>query len=164
MKPPERPRGRRFPRMLAECVDPLTKPVFRKHGIHEMQIVRDWAVIVGPTLAEHASPQQITYPKGKNNEGVLTVHASGGFATELQHMEPMVLEKLATYFGYRAVGRIKITQVSPRRQDEEPDFKPRFFRPGTLAQVPPALSARVQDAELCEALARLGQALQSPKS
>ena len=37
--------------------------------------------------------------------------ATGALALELSHKEPIIIEKINTYFGYGAVSRIKIMQT-----------------------------------------------------
>src|SRR5579884_1380863 len=105
---------RLFPRLLSECVEPLVAPAMREHGFAETRIIRCWENIVGPELGRHAAPHRLIHPSGQQGGGaVLVVHASGGFATEIQHMEPVILERLAVYFGYRAVAHLRIEQVAP---------------------------------------------------
>ena len=36
--------------------------------------------------------------------------ASGGLAMELQHFEPVLVERINAYFGYPAVARVKLIQ------------------------------------------------------
>ncbi len=156
MKPREkvrRPR-RAFPRTLAECVEPVTKPAFRKGGIAHMQIIRDWNSIVGAELAGHTQPVKVIYPKDKNTEGVLTLRTSGGFATEIQHLEPYILEKIAGFLGYRAIARLRIEQGPSFAKASE----------GKAPTKPKPVHVEVADPELKEALTRLAHALQSAES
>jgi len=152
--PPFRKR-RPFPRRVAECIEPLTKPVFQSHGFAEVRIIRDWALIVGPELARQATPHRLSFARGKNSDGTLTVLASSAAATLLQHMEPLILEKLATHFGYRAVTKLRIEHraaPAPEIAPAPPQPKP----PRAAATLP----APVADEELRDALTRLAQALQ----
>lgn len=110
--PVDAPRRRRlFPRTLAECVDPLTKPVFSRHGMIEARIIRDWQNIVGPELARHSMPKKLAFPRGRTEEGMLTILVQSGFALPLQYQTPLILERLAVYFGYRAIARIMVQQT-----------------------------------------------------
>lgn len=114
-----------FPRTLRECVAPLTAPVFRKHGI-EAKLVNDWASIVGTEIAAHTSPGTLRFPKGQKVGGTLTVLVESAYALPLQYQTPLVIEKLAVYFGHRAVERIALSQT---RIAEEP--------PPALPEPPP---------------------------
>lgn len=145
MSTPIKPRRRKsFPRTLFECMEPVTKPVFRKHGITEMKLIRDWAQIVGPALSACSAPHQVKYPAGKQDEATLVIHVTGSMATLLQHMEPLLIDKLATYFGYRAIGRIQLKHLSP------PQAK-------TAPRLPPA-------PEMADRLAELARSLQSDEA
>ena len=101
-----------FPRTLAECIEPVAAPVLKERGLAQANIVRHWETIVGPELAAHATPHRLSHRT--DGGGTLIVHTTGAFALELQHMEPLILERIATYFGYRAVTRLKIEQVRSR--------------------------------------------------
>lgn len=158
----ERRKFRLFPRTLGECIEPVTRPAMQEHGITEMRIIRYWENIVGQELARHASPHRIihtTAPGGEN--GVLVVQASGGFATQIQHMEPVILERLATYFGYRAVTRLKIEQATRPAASLKPV---RSFSAKRVTDSALALPVEVEDPEIRAALIRLEQALQKQPS
>jgi hypothetical protein len=98
-----------FPKALGDCVEPLTRPVFKERGLASARLVTGWAQIVGASLAEHCLPEKLSFPIGTKTGGTLTIAVENGFATEIQHMQPFILEKLAAYFGYRAVARIAIS-------------------------------------------------------
>ena len=61
------------------------------------------------SLARHTIPEKLTFSRGQKTGGTLTIACENGFATELQHMQPIILERLAGYFGYQAVARIVIS-------------------------------------------------------
>jgi hypothetical protein len=103
-------RHARFPRTLAECVHPLTKQAFEKHGIMEARIIRDWAGIVGAEMAQMTLPQKLTFPRGRRAGGSLTVLAHPAIALALQHHTPVILERLSVYLGAKAVERVTIRQ------------------------------------------------------
>jgi hypothetical protein len=85
---------------------------------------------------------------------------SGALALELQHLEPQVLERINGYFGYRAVGRLKIYQGPvPGPPTPHPPPAP----PPTAeaeAEIGDLLSS-VEDDGLREALRGLGHSLRS---
>ena len=90
-------------------IDKLTRNVFRKKGFATAKIIMEWEQILGnPQLARHTTPFKITYPVGKTTDGVLYIKTSGSLALELQQYEPKIIEKIATYFGFKAISHIKI--------------------------------------------------------
>ncbi len=133
-------------RTAARLVPGLTKAAFARRGFHRAAVLTDWQAIVGEALAERCVPERLS------GDGVLTIRASGSVALALQHLEPQMLERIASYFGFRAVTRLRFRQAPlPER---EVVAKPRERPP-----VPPTLAASLTDIEddaLREALLRLG--------
>ncbi|WP_043745381.1 DUF721 domain-containing protein [Paramagnetospirillum magneticum] len=146
---------------IAVPSDRVTRPVFGRHGFVGGALVVDWPAIVGSAVASHTLPLGIRFPPKERVEGTLTVKVdSGAFALEMQHLEPLVLERINGYFGWKAVARLKL------RQGPLPEAS---VRPRTQAPAPPAAPAgaipageqlaRVEDPELRAALERLARRL-----
>lgn len=94
---------------LHSALDKVTRPIMKMVGFYEPRIITDWPEIVGDTLAKFSTPIKLRFPQGKTNGGVLHIvvyHA--GFATELSHLKPYIIEKISYYFGYKAVNDFKI--------------------------------------------------------
>jgi hypothetical protein len=111
------------PIKIGGLLNDVTKETFRKRGFAEAKLITDWEVVVGKELAKYSSPIKISFPKGKRESGTLHIRIFGSLATEMQHMEPMIIEKIATYFGYKAVSSIKlkhenIKSSKPERKDK----------------------------------------------
>lgn len=110
----EKPTFRRsslFPKQLGVHIEPLTRPVLKAQGLAGSRILTEWEHIVGHDLAAHCQPEKLSFPVGKKVGGTLTIAAENGFAPQLQHMQPVLLERLATYFGYKAITRITISHT-----------------------------------------------------
>jgi hypothetical protein len=143
------------PKTLSECIVPITKPVFKMHGLAGTRIITEWRSIVGGNLADHCIPQKLSFPAGKKTGGTLSISVENGYATELQHMQPVILERLATYFGYKAVTRITISHT----------YAPEAKTPAasiTFESLPPdciKLTETVEDKELQAALASIAKTL-----
>ncbi len=141
------------PRGLAAVLSKVTRPLFRARGFDTAGLLTDWPDIVGRPLADHTLPERL----GRN--GALAVRVDdGGWALELRHLEPVVLERIAGYFGYRAVTRLALVQ---RPLPARP--APRRRSPRALDAAEEAtLDARLSDAgdpDLRAALERLGRAV-----
>ncbi len=145
-------RKRMFPRTLAQCVDPVTKPVFTRHGLLEARIIRDWERIVGAEMSACTLPQKLAFPRGKTTEGCLTILAMSGHALTLQYRTPVIMENLAAYFGYKAISRIMIQQVHQLPVPARPEPHITYY--------PPAAAETDPQDPLQAALARLGRAMQ----
>ncbi len=98
-------------RNLSLALDEITKPVFQKKGFTENKIITDWHLIVGAEIARFSFPKKI-YFRGENRDGgVLHVEVwDSGIANDIMYMEPIIVEKIAKYFGYKSIDKIKILQ------------------------------------------------------
>ncbi|MCW8915025.1 MAG: DciA family protein [Magnetovibrio sp.] len=144
---------------VAQTVDRLTRGILGNHGFAHATIVTKWPQIVGDDMARHTLPEKIVFSRDGATGGTLHLKTdSGAFAMELQHNEPLVLERINTFFGYRAVVRIKLIQGPlPRNRETAQRAKPP--RPLSKAETEAIAGtvATVDDPELQEALARLGR-------
>lgn len=95
-------------RDLKNFVQTVTKPLMRKNGFVTPQIIFDWPLIVGDYLAESTTPIKINFPKNKNCDGVLFIEVIGAQAPIIQQLESEIIEKIAIYFGFKAVAKIKL--------------------------------------------------------
>ncbi|MGE5502796.1 MAG: DUF721 domain-containing protein [Actinomycetota bacterium] len=142
---------------IAMPAERVTRPAFGKHGFAGGALVVDWPAIVGSAVAAHTLPMRIKFPPKLRDHGVLVIKVdSGAFATELQHLEPLVVERINGYFGWQAVERLQLQQG--------PLPRPKRARPQPAASKPPSpsLQARldaVDDPELRAALERLASRL-----
>ena len=96
------------PLPLARLLPKLTRKALGKFGFSYIGLITDWATIVGPDIAKMSAPEKLTFPRNKRDSGVLRLKAEGGAALEIQHLEPQILDRINTYFGYRAVMRLNI--------------------------------------------------------
>jgi hypothetical protein len=144
---------------LAAEVASIAKPILGERGFAAGAVVSEWAAIVGPELARVTMPEKIVYPRGRSVEGALRLRiASGAAAVEVQHLEPVLVERINGYFGYRAVARLRLVQ-GPIAGGA------RASRPATRTLAPEEereLAARVApvaDARLRQSLHALGRAI-----
>lgn len=147
------------PRALAATVARITKPLFGRRGFAEGAVVGDWPSVIGTVLARHTSPERIVFGPGTRSEGTLHLRVdSGGHATEIQHFEPQIIERINGYFGYRAVARLKLIQGPlPPRKTVSP-AKPRPLSANQEKDLEKRL-ADIDDGELKSALEGLGRAV-----
>ncbi len=149
-------RGSAGPVAVAATLDRVTRPLFGRRGFAGGALIADWPAIVGTAMAAHTQPLKIDFPKGERSGGVLVVRVgSSAFAPQLQHLEPLVVERVNRHFGYGAVARIKIRQgpvvVRPKPSAPPP--------PGPLSPDGAASLDKVEDADLRAALEGLARRL-----
>lgn len=150
----------RGPRNIGAAVKKASKTAFRKRGFAEHRIVSDWPYIVGEMLARYSAPQKLFFPKQKRSHGTLVVHVyNSGLALELEFLKPVIIEKIATYFGYAAVQQIKIVQEI-RAVTPPPPPPPHLHPPTLTTQQQHSLDrlvADIDDSALQERLSSLGK-------
>jgi hypothetical protein len=109
-------------RSLAQLVPKLARAVMGKRGFAEAGLLSDWQAVVGADIAAKALPERLDFPRGERRDGTLHLSVTGAWALALQHLEPQLVERINSYFGYPAVARLKLHQVAtpPQRVLAEP--------------------------------------------
>lgn len=149
-------------RPLAELIDDCIAPALAAQGFAGRAIVALWPEIVGERLAARSRPLKIDWPRRRPAPGepaepaTMVVRVEGAFALEMQQLGPLVVERVNTHLGWRAVGKLVLKQG--------PVAAPVAARPmpkldGEEAARVEAQVACVADEGLREALARLGRAV-----
>jgi hypothetical protein len=141
---------------LSVEVPAIAKAALGSRGYAEAGLFTHWAEIAGAALAASSLPIKLSFPRGKRDDGTLTVRCGGSAALELQHLAPSVIERINGHFGYRAVARLKIEQgaVSGRNVATPPPPLTRLEQNDVSETVAP-----VADPEIRASLARLGTAI-----
>jgi hypothetical protein len=144
---------------LADLIDNCLAPALAAQGFAGRAIVSLWPEIVGERLAARSRPLKIDWPRrrpapGETSEpATLVVRVEGAFALEMQQLGPLVLERVNTHLGWRAVGKLVLKQGPveaplPKAPPPPPD-------PAIVRQVARQV-ANIADPELRAALERLG--------
>jgi len=107
--PAERARGGRA-RSVSEIVPDIGRAAFRRFGFVQSSVVSRWGEIVGARYADVSAPESIRFPNGKRADGILTLTVSGAHAPMMQHVTPVIIERVNRFFGYAAVARVVIRQ------------------------------------------------------
>lgn len=111
-KPEESERSCR-PRAAGELVGDVGGQSFRRFGFIQSAIVSRWGEIVGERYAKASCPESIKFPAGKKAGGALTLLVDGAHAPLIQHLAPMITERVNRFFGYAAINRIVFKQGRP---------------------------------------------------
>jgi hypothetical protein len=105
----DKPRGGRA-RRLSEMLPDIGGASFRRFGFVQSSVVTRWSEIVGERYATVSAPESIRFPQGKKSEGTLTLTVGGAHAPMIQHVLPVIIERVNRFFGYPAVVRVAIRQ------------------------------------------------------
>jgi hypothetical protein len=154
-KPEPKPR-RNYMVALAAEVPAIAKAALGSRGHAEAGLFTHWAEIAGAQLAAASLPIRLSFPRGKRDDGTLTVRCGGSAALELQHLAPSVLERINGHFGYRAVTRLRIEQgvVARRSIAAPPPPLTRLEQSVVSSAVAAVVYSGIRDA-----LSRLGSAI-----
>jgi len=151
------------PRALAAVLPKVAEAALRKRGFSAVEIITNWREIIGPELADETSPDRLTFPRGARSQGTLHVTAPGAVALEIQHLEPLIIERINTYFGYGAVCRIALTQGPARKRPGVKKKAPANPRPVNAirrAEID-ASTSDISSEQLRDALRELGKSVAS---
>ena len=83
------------------------KKNFDKSALELIRLGTHWTEIAGEDAAPNSRPLKLNYSR---NGGVLHIGASPSSALELQHMQPILLQRVATLLGHRKVNRVTLMQ------------------------------------------------------
>lgn len=145
-------------RPLAEIVSRVIAPVTAERGFATADLIAAWPEIVGPAHADCTRPERIAWPRRTGDEpaqGVLYLRVDGPRAIFVQHELPQIAERINAFFGYAAIGGVRIVQAPVAARRVAPAAR---AGPGPEAEA--ALAERlapVPDEALRAALARLGR-------
>ncbi len=149
-----------FPRPLAELVPKCLGDVFARQGFAAGELLTHWPDIVGADIADHAEPIRLQWPRTRDGDApepaTLVLRVEGPAAIEIQHLAPLILERVNRFLGWRAVAKIALRQAPLARARAKP------VRPKVTDGERDAVAATLGDfaeAPLRDALARLGAAI-----
>lgn len=150
------PSNARKPRAqpLAELIGRSLDPLVRKRGLARAELIAWWPDIVGDAYAGRTAPERIRWTRD-GTAATLVVRCDPSLALQFAHETDRVRERLNAYFGYPAVGAVRVVQqpVGPQ-QKAEPE-------PRSAAEIPAALEGRLErlDAPLKQSLAALARGI-----
>jgi hypothetical protein len=107
-------------RAAGDLVGEIGGQSFRRFGFVQHSIVSRWREIVGDRYAKVSCPESIKFPMGKKAAGVLTLMVEGAHAPLIQHLTPLIVERVNRFFGYAAIDRIVFRQGRPAPVADRP--------------------------------------------
>ena len=156
-------RSRPIGRPLADLLAPALGKTLAARGFAAAEMVLAWPQIMGERLACVCEPVRLEWPRGARanqaqkeaqNAATLVVRVEGAFGLEIQHLAPLILERVNAYFGWRCADRLVVRQG---RLAKKAEAKPRPASPDARAlERGRTAAAGIDDAALRDALAELG--------
>ncbi|WP_171946472.1 DciA family protein [Hyphomicrobium sp. CS1GBMeth3] len=151
---------------VGSFVPTLTKKAFEKFGFSTAALITDWERIAGAELARYTMPDKLKWPRATDaayddeNErrgATLTLRVDPARALDVEYRARQILERINSYFGYRAIETIRLIQAPLDRSAPQP---PAVAPPARHQE---AVSATA-DEGLLAALARLESGVRSDRS
>ncbi len=106
-----------IPKSIGDTIKKINKNYSAKFGKIEFIIQSKWSEIVGSYFAVYSEPKYITKLADHENElgekvfkNLLNVSVAPAAAVEFQHFHDKIVEKINSYFGYKAIKRLRIHQ------------------------------------------------------
>lgn len=139
---------------LAELIAGSIDPLVRKRGLARAELLSWWPDIVGEAYAGRTVPERIRWPRD-GTAAVLFIRCDPSLALQLSYETEQVRQRLNAYFGYAAVGVVRIVQHrvgDPPRAEERPEAE---------RELPVALEEQLQvlDEPLRDSLRALGRSV-----
>lgn len=149
--------GKRGFSRASDAARALIRKPLAKRGFAQARLLTEWDAVVGAQIADLVRPLRLSHTAKDGMGGTLTLGVLGVRALEAQHQEPAIIERVNAHYGYRAVARVRLSQLGPEA-----------FAKAALKTSPPkptsqqikALKSAVDpicDDELRDALERLGR-------
>jgi len=146
------------PRAIASLVGKSSRAALVKRGFAQSDILSKWPTIVGPNLASCSSPEKLNFSRHENKDASLRVRVAPGWAPEFQHFEPLIIERINSFFGYRAVSRLQLIQAPIKRPPEKKNYSPEPLTPEQQDWIETA-TADVTDDDLKKRLTALATSM-----
>ena len=152
------------PKPLADFIDSCLGPALRAQGFAASDVITAWPEIAGERLAAFRARSGSngraaggpTPTRGRSRQRSI-VRVESAFALELQHLAPLLIERINAHYGWRCVGRLVLKQGPvPRPKPARP--APPELSPEDRARLAET-TAGIADEPLREALTRLGGAV-----
>jgi len=155
-------RGRGF-RSAAETARRRLGEAAAGHGFAEPDVLMRWPEVVGERLAGLCVPVKVNYPRNHDLGATLVVRAPGARAPEVEHLGPRIIERVNQFYGYRAIGQLKVIQTTGPGGFAEGRMRFAGPEPDAAAEPEAAVVARaaeltseIENDALRAALARMG--------
>jgi hypothetical protein len=140
---------------VGDIINEVTDPIFKKKGYVQSQLYTKWPEMVGEDLAVKISPGKVYFPRGEKTGATLQVFVYGCDSLEIMHLSEMIIERMAIFFGYKAVAKLKILQKPLNISDKRHSVQKVVANKADQITMNDDLLQTVEDDELRSALARL---------
>lgn len=157
-KMPARRRGKGF-QSASGASRGLVKTLASKKGFAEADVLLRWAEIVGEAHKGICTPQSVSFARNRSVGATLVVECTSARAPEVEHLSPVLMDRVNQFYGYRAIGRIKVVQTAGLQgfAEQQTAFEgPRTTPTRAHESQAAAMAKDIQNPGLRAALSRMG--------
>ena len=104
---------------VAELIGATLDPIARKRGLARAELLSWWPDIVGAAYAGRTAPERIRWPRD-GGAATLFVRCDPSLSLQFAHETDRVRERVNSYFGYPAVGAVRIVQKAVGLEGRRP--------------------------------------------
>ena len=108
-------------RSFKDTLPKNVKKILNKKGFTYSQILNKWTYLVGGKISKISFPKGFR-PHGKNTPGTLIISVQRGNEVDIEFSKNTIIEKINSYFGYKAIKGIKISQKIIENKITAPDI------------------------------------------
>jgi hypothetical protein len=152
---------------IGGAVTALLDPLLAKRSHVDAALALSWPELCGERLAGRTQPLKVTWPRRTGPDdpfepGVLAIACEGAAALDLQYGTGELIERINGFFGYSAVGRIRIEQKRVDHFRAPAKATVKALPEKVLAEISREVGA-IEDEGLRQALERLGSSVKVEK-
>ena len=152
-----------IPKKIGETLKKVNRSYSAKFGKIEFLILSKWPQIVGTFFADHSEPDKISRITNDFNEfdepiykNFLHVKVSPAAAVEFQHYKDTIIEKINSYFGYKAISDLRLQQnFVPKKNIKLKKSKDRTISSEEFDNIRNNID-KIQDKDLEKSIVNLG--------
>ena len=108
---------------VAELIGATLDPIARKRGLARAELLSWWPDIVGAAYAGRTAPERIRWPRD-GGAATLFVRCDPSLSLQFAHETDRVRERVNSYFGYPAVGAVRVVQKAVGSKEDAPPTVP----------------------------------------
>lgn len=153
-------------RSLGDLMQPALADALKAQGFAAADILGRWPEIAGERLAAQSMPVRIVWPPRPKaappdappDPATLVLKVESAFAFEVQMMQAQIIERVNAVFGWRCVGKLRLSQGPVARPNERRAPAKPVVAPDEARQIAETV-APIADEDLRDALQKLGTAV-----
>lgn len=148
------------PKRLEDGIGNIIKPISKKKKDNFTilsKLIKNWKIIVGEKYYQFCHPQKIKLSTTNNQATLFITSYNSAIAFALEGNKNQIIEQIASYFGYKIVSDIRITQelkeisLKPKNKEIKLEEKDKEFIRDTIKDV--------KNQDLQEILRKLGESI-----